>query len=65
MIKLYSTHCPKCKVLTMKLNQKKIEYVVIDDIEEMKRQGFRSTPMLDVDGTIYDFAQALEWVKRQ
>lgn len=35
MIKLYSTHCPKCKVLTIKLTQKNINFEVIDDIDTM------------------------------
>ena len=37
MITLYSTHCPQCKALEMKLNKKKIEYTICDDQEEMKR----------------------------
>ena len=65
MVKLYSTHCPKCKVLTIKLTQKNIPFEVIDDLEVMKRLGFKSAPMLDVDGKLYDFARALEWVKEQ
>lgn len=65
MVTLYSTHCPKCKVLTIKLAQKNIEYTEIDDLEEMKRLGFKSAPMLDVDGNLYDFTRALAWVKEQ
>lgn len=65
MVTLYSTHCPKCKVLTIKLAQKNIEYTEIDDLEEMKRLGFKSAPMLNVDGNLYDFTRALAWVKEQ
>ncbi len=65
MIKLYSTHCPKCKVLTLKLTQKNIQFEVIDDLDLMKRLGFKSAPMLDVDGKLYEFNRALEWVKEQ
>ena len=65
MIKLYSTHCPKCKVLIIKLTQKNINFEVIDDIDIMQKMGFRSAPMLDVDGNIMDFAKALAWVKEQ
>ena len=35
-IKLYTTHCPQCKALEMKLNKKSIEYTTNDNIEEMK-----------------------------
>ena len=62
---LYTTHCPKCKVLTIKLTQKNINFEVIDDIDTMQKMGFRSAPMLDVDGELMDFTKALAWVKEQ
>lgn len=65
MITLYSTHCPQCKALEMKLNKKKIEYVVCDDREKMKELGFSAAPMLDVDGTYYNFTNAVKWVNSQ
>jgi len=65
MITLYSTHCPQCKALEMKLNKKKIEYIVCDDENKMKELGFTSAPMLDVDGTTYTFANAIKWVNSQ
>jgi glutaredoxin len=65
MITLYSTHCPQCKALEMKLNKKKIEYIVCDDENKMKELGFTSAPILDVDGTTYTFANAIKWVNSQ
>ena len=65
MIKLYSTHCPKCKILTIKLQQKNINFTEIDDIAIMQSLGFKSAPMLSVDGQIMDFNNALAWVKEQ
>lgn len=46
MIKMYSTHCPKCKVLAMKLAQKNIEFEEIDNIEVMCQIGLKSAPAL-------------------
>ena len=65
MITLYSTHCPQCKALEMKLNKKKIKYTICDDQNKMKELGFTSAPMLDVDGTTYTFANAIKWVNSQ
>lgn len=65
MVKLYSTHCPKCKILTIKLQQKNIDFTEIDDVVVMQNLGFRSAPMLSVDGKIMDFNKALAWVKEQ
>ena len=62
MLKLYSTGCPKCKVLKSKLDSKKIEYTIIEDIEVMKNKGFNSLPVLEVDGTMYEFREAVNYV---
>ena len=53
---LYSTGCPKCKVLEAKLKQKDIEYEHISDMDIMADKGFMSVPMLEVDGNVMDFA---------
>lgn len=65
IVKMYSTHCPKCKVLDAKLKQKNIKFAIIDDIAVMQSLGFRSAPMLDVDGELMDFTKALAWVREQ
>ena len=61
----YSTHCPKCKVLETKLKQKAILFEEVNDINVMKEKGFMSAPVLEVDGAVYDFKSAVEWVKEQ
>lgn len=62
---LYSTHCPKCKVLETKMKQKNVEYVEIDDINAMLAKGIKSAPYLEVDGTLMDFNEAVKWVNEQ
>lgn len=59
---LYSTHCPKCKVLEKKLQDKKIKYDEVNDIDVMQAKGFMSAPMLEVDGEIMDFGKAIKWI---
>lgn len=66
MIILYSTHCPQCKALEMKMNKKGIKYTICDDEEKMKELGFMSAPILKVDETTYlPFANAIKWVNAQ
>lgn len=65
MIILYSTHCPQCKALEMKLNKKNIEYTICDDQSKMEELGFKSAPILDVDGALYNFSNAIKWVNEQ
>jgi len=60
---LYTNNCPKCKILKQKLDQKNISYDVCEDIDEMISKGFKSMPMLEVDGKIMTFLNAVEWTK--
>lgn len=63
MITLYSTGCPKCKVLKMKLEQKGIEYTECNDIAKMEELGISTVPMLQVDdGPIMNFTAAAEYI---
>ena len=62
-IVLYSTKCPKCKVLEAKLNQSNIEFEEVNDVEIMVQKGFKSAPILEVDGVAYGFKEAVDWIK--
>ena len=59
---LYSTGCPKCKVLKSKLVAKNIEFVENNSVEEMTGLGITQVPVLAVDGELFDFKQAVDWV---
>lgn len=62
---LFSTHCPKCNVLESKLKQKNIDYEEVNDVDAMVQKGFTTVPMLEVNGVVYDFKQAVEWIGAQ
>lgn len=62
---LYSTNCPKCKVLEKKLDSIGIDYKIITDEDLMISKGFTSAPMLEVDGLLMDFGNAVRWAKEQ
>ena len=59
---LYSTGCPKCKVLEKKMEQKSIPFRIEDDVDLMIDKGFTSLPVLEVDGKEMDFISAVKWV---
>jgi glutaredoxin len=59
---LYTTGCPKCKVLEKKLSQKSISYHAIMDTKIMQEKGFLSAPVLEVDGKTMNFREANDWV---
>jgi predicted thioredoxin/glutaredoxin len=62
---LYSTHCPKCNILTKKLNDKKIKFEEVNDVDLMISKGFMSMPMLEVDGTVMNFLNANQWINER
>lgn len=59
---LYSTGCPKCKVLVTKLDSKGISYRVVDDVDEMLSLGISTVPCLGVDGKIMNFKESMKWI---
>lgn len=60
---LYSTHCPRCNVLTKKLQDAGVQYDEINDVEIMKTKGFHEAPKLEVEGVIMSFGEAIKWIK--
>ena len=60
---LYSTAtCPRCNILKAKLDEKEIEYTIIDDVDVLISKHFMSVPVLEVDGSTMDFITANKWV---
>lgn len=59
---MYSTNCPKCRVLEMKLKAKGITPSVVTDVDEMVAKGMTSAPALEVDGEMMNFGEAVKWL---
>ena len=62
---LYTTFCPRCRVLETKLKQKEIEYEEVTDVDLMTEKGFMSVPMLEVDGKTLNFTQSNTWINER
>lgn len=68
---LYSTNCPKCKVICKKLQQKNLDFTEIDCIADttyitmLSSKGFRSMPVLRVGDEYFDFMKANKWIGEQ
>ena len=54
MVVLYSTGCPKCKVLEKKLDMKGIQYQKNNSVMEMVSLGITQVPVLQVEFNIVD-----------
>lgn len=59
----YTTHCPQCKVLAKKLEQKQINYTEVEDIAIMQSLGISSVPTLSIDGgDLLNFKESINWI---
>lgn len=59
MITLYSTNCPKCKIIERKLEQYNIPYLKINNVDEMVELGLEEVPVIkDSSGEFFDFMAA-------
>jgi glutaredoxin len=61
---LYSTGCPKCKILAKKLDEIGVLYTVINDVGTMLELGISTAPVLSVDDELMDFNKAIGWVRQ-
>jgi hypothetical protein len=64
-IVLYSTGCPKCKILKSKLLNKGISYIEINDVGVMIESGFLEAPVLEVDSRKMNFLEANAWINEK
>lgn len=63
MVVLYSTGCPRCEMLEKLLNDKGITYELCTDEKEMIKKGFETVPMLEVDGEVMNYKDAVKFVQ--
>jgi glutaredoxin len=62
-ILLYTTHCPKCRILEKKLTDKGIEFEKIDDTAKMAERGIEEAPALELpSGIVLSYYQAVKYV---
>ena len=61
-IVLYSTGCPKCKILETKLQSNGIYYTKNTSVEDMEELGFTTVPMLKVEESYLTFGEAVKWI---
>ncbi len=61
---LYSTNCPRCKVLEAKMIEKDIPFKEVTDVEEMLQLGISQAPMVRAGNDLMEFSKAIEWIRK-
>lgn len=61
---LFSTNCPKCKILEKILKEKNINYDY-GDIQEIIDKGFCEAPILKVDNNYYSFSDSIKMLRKE
>lgn len=64
-VTLYTTGCPQCRVLKQKLDEKGIAYNLETDVSKVIERGFSSAPVLEVDGNMMTFKDAVNWTNQR
>ena len=64
-IVLYSTDCPKCKVLKKKLEDNRFDFSENHSVEEMIALGFNEAPILKVGEQFMKFPEAILWLNER
>jgi len=62
---MYSTGCPRCRALELKMNMKGVEFETEKSVEVMQELGIKEAPKLCVDGKMMGFTEAIAWVNKQ
>lgn len=62
---LYSTGCPKCRVLKKKLSDKGLTFKENSSVDDMEKLGITEVPVLSIDGKLLEFSAAIQWVNNQ
>jgi glutaredoxin len=63
VITVYTTHCPRCKILEKTLTSRGVDYVAVEDVDVIMAKGFQMVPMMEVDGKVLDYKEAMFWIK--
>lgn len=64
-IVFYTTHCPACNFLREQLDKKNISYIVETDEDVMLDLNITTVPVLEVNGELLKYKEALQWVNTQ
>ena len=64
MVKLYTTDCPRCRVVEQKLHKKNISFEKVTDfnVDDFIEKGFTMMPILEVDGRLYDYSATINYI---
>lgn len=66
---LFTTGCPKCKVLKLKLEKANIDFDICEDMNSIAAIcdtiGVSYVPILKVEDKYLDFGDAIKWVGEQ
>ena len=66
MIKYFSSHCPRCKVLKSLMDREGITYEEVDDeniyMPIAKENKILSMPFADIDGVVYGSKELQKYI---
>jgi hypothetical protein len=61
-IVLYTTDCPKCRILERKMKDKGLTFKFEHNMNPIVERGFIFAPVLQVGDKFMEFGEAVKWV---
>lgn len=69
MVIFYTSHCPKCRILSALMDKKGICYKIVDEenvyLAIAEKNGIFSMPFAEVNGLVITDSDLQEWIKKQ
>lgn len=61
---LYTVGCVKCNILEKRLKKNGFNFQVSDDVNYLIEKGFQNAPVLEVNGKLYKYEDAMDMLKK-
>lgn len=63
---VYSTGCPQCKVLKLKLADKNVDFNLVEDKDEVikaaEKYGMTNVPFMVIEDKAYNFVESIKYI---
>lgn len=59
---LYTIGCPKCIILEKLMEKKQVKFDICEDVGIMENKGIMSVPVLEVDGELLHYNEAVKYI---
>ena len=60
----YTIDCPKCQILKRKMDNKNIQYEIINNKKIIIKKGISQLPMLEIKGHLLNYKGGVDYINK-